>query len=336
MNLNDIQKEVDIDSVIDRLLEVRGNRPGRNVNLHEYEIKYLCAKAREILIAQPILLELEAPIKICGDIHGQYYDLLRLFEYGGFPPEANYLFLGDYVDRGKQSLETICLLFAYKIKYPENFFMLRGNHEAASTNRIYGFYDECKRRYNIKLWKIFTDCFNCLPIAALIDDKIFCMHGGLSPDLQSMEQVRRVMRPTDLPDEGLLCDLLWADPDKEVTGWSPNDRGVSYTFGADVVLKFLDKHDLQLIVRAHQVVEDGYEFFAKRQLVTIFSAPNYCGEFDNAGAMMSVDESLLCSFQILKPAEKKPSKLTTMKKKGKGTRFEDSSHDAYGAYGSAW
>ena len=155
----------------------------------------------------------EAPLKICGDIHGQYYDLLRLFEYGGFPPESNYLFLGDYVDRGKQSLETIiCLLLAYKIKYPENFFMLRDNHECASINRIYGFYDECKRRYNIKLWKTFTDCFNCLPIAAIIDEKIFCCHGGLSPDLQSMEQIRRIMRPTDVPDQGLLCDLLWSDP----------------------------------------------------------------------------------------------------------------------------
>ncbi|KAA1118779.1 Serine/threonine-protein phosphatase pp1 [Puccinia graminis f. sp. tritici] len=372
-------QDIDLDSVIDRLLEVRGNRPGKQVQLQEYEIKFLCTRAREIFINQPILLELEAPIKICGDIHGQYYDLLRLFEYGGFPPEANYLFLGDYVDRGKQSLETICLLLAYKIKYPENFFILRGNHECASINRIYGFYDECttlslplavyllsicidplsgqveltclrdcipppfffsslfdptrsrvfdltlpsipssavtisasllrgssgKRRYNIKLWKTFTDCFNCLPIAAIIDEKIFTMHGGLSPDLQSMEQIRRVMRPTDVPDTGLLCDLLWSDPDKDITGWSENDRGVSFTFGPDVVTRFLQKHDMDLICRAHQVVEDGYEFFAKRQLVTLFSAPNYCGEFDNAGAMMSVDETLLCSFQILKPAEKK-------------------------------
>ncbi|KAG9095549.1 Serine/threonine-protein phosphatase pp1 [Ceratobasidium sp. 370] len=297
--------DIDLDSVIDRLLEVRGNRPGKPVQLQEFEIKFLCTKARDIFINQPILLELEAPIKICGDIHGQYYDLLRLFEYGGFPPEANYLFLGDYVDRGKQSLETICLLLAYKIKYPENFFILRGNHECASINRIYGFYDECKRRYNIKLWKTFTDCFNCLPIAAIIDEKIFTMHGGLSPDLQSMEQIRRVMRPTDVPDTGLLCDLLWSDPDKDITGWSENDRGVSFTFGPDVVGRFLQKHDMDLICRAHQVVEDGYEFFAKRQLVTLFSAPNYCGEFDNAGAMMSVDETLLCSFQILKPAEKK-------------------------------
>ncbi|XP_065548869.1 serine/threonine-protein phosphatase PP1-gamma catalytic subunit isoform X1 [Lathamus discolor] len=284
---------------------VRGSKPGKNVQLQENEIRGLCLKSREIFLSQPILLELEAPLKICGDIHGQYYDLLRLFEYGGFPPESNYLFLGDYVDRGKQSLETICLLLAYKIKYPENFFLLRGNHECASINRIYGFYDECKRRYNIKLWKTFTDCFNCLPIAAIVDEKIFCCHGGLSPDLQSMEQIRRIMRPTDVPDQGLLCDLLWSDPDKDVLGWGENDRGVSFTFGAEVVAKFLHKHDLDLICRAHQVVEDGYEFFAKRQLVTLFSAPNYCGEFDNAGAMMSVDETLMCSFQILKPAEKK-------------------------------
>jgi len=258
-------------------------------------------KARELFISQPILLELEAPIKICGDIHGQYYDLLRLFEYGGFPPEANYLFLGDYVDRGKQSLETICLLLAYKIKFPENFFILRGNHECASINRIYGFYNECKKRYSVKLWKTFTECFNCLPIAAIIDEKIFCMHGGLSPDLKTMEQIRRIIRPTDVPDQGLLCDLLWSDPDKTIQGWGENDRGVSFTFGADVVTNFLKRHDLDLICRAHQVVEEGYEFFAKRQLVTLFSAPNYCGEFDNAGAMMSVDDTLMCSFQILKP-----------------------------------
>lgn len=123
---------------------MRGCRPGKAVQLAETEVRALCLKSREIFLSQPILLELEAPLKICGDIHGQYTDLLRLFEYGGFPPEANYLFLGDYVDRGKQSLETICLLLAYKIKYPENFFLLRGNHECASINRIYGFYDECQ------------------------------------------------------------------------------------------------------------------------------------------------------------------------------------------------
>ncbi|AQL01843.1 Serine/threonine-protein phosphatase [Zea mays] len=193
--------EAAVDDLIRRLLEARGGRTPRNAQVTDAEIRRLCAAAKDVFLSQPNLLELEAPIKICGDVHGQYSDLLRLFEYGGYPPDANYLFLGDYVDRGKQSIETICLLLAYKIKYPENFFLLRGNHECASINRIYGFFDECKRRFN--------------------------------------------------------------------------------------------------------VVEDGYEFFAKRQLVTIFSAPNYCGEFDNAGALMSIDNSLVCSFQILKPSEKK-------------------------------
>ncbi|KAE8152777.1 Metallo-dependent phosphatase [Aspergillus avenaceus] len=300
---------IDLDSIIDKLLEVRGSRPGQHVKLPESDIQYLCHKAREVFMSQPIFLELEAPIKICGDVHGQYYDLLSLFKYGGYPPESNYLFLGDYVDRGKQSVECICLLLAYKIKYPEGFFILRGNHECASVNRIYGFYDECKRRYNIKLWKTFMDCFNCLPVAAILEDKILCMHGGLSPDLNSLEQIRRIMRPTDIPDSGLLCDLLWADPEKDLTGWGENDRGVSFTFGPDVVHRFVQKHDIDLICRAHQCVEDGYEFFASRKLVTLFSAPNYCGEFDNAGAMMSVDENLLCSFQILKPAQKQKISL---------------------------
>ena len=188
-----------------------------------------------------------------GDIHGQYSDLLRLFEYGGLPPTANYLFLGDYVDRGKQSLETICLLLAYKIKYPENFFLLRGNHECASINRIYGFYDECKRRFNVRLWKAFTDCFNFLPVAALIDEKILCMHGGLSPELTNLDEIRNLPRPTAIPDTGLLCDLLWSDPGRDVKGWGMNDRGVSYTFGPDKVAEFLTKHDLDLICRAHQV-----------------------------------------------------------------------------------
>ncbi|KAK2984590.1 hypothetical protein RJ640_018968, partial [Escallonia rubra] len=318
--------EAVLDDIIRRLLDAKNGRVPKQVQLTEAEIRQLCVASKEIFLSQPNLLELEAPIKICGntyetllsvfsyqrffgylqgDVHGQYSDLLRLFEYGGYPPAANYLFLGDYVDRGKQSIETICLLLAYKIKYKENFFLLRGNHECASINRIYGFFDECKRRFNVRVWKTFTDCFNCLPVAALIDEKILCMHGGLSPDLKNLDQIRNIARPVDVPDQGLLCDLLWADPDKDLGGWGENDRGVSYTFGADTVEEFLQKHDLDLVCRAHQVVEDGYEFFAQRQLVTIFSAPNYCGEFDNAGAMMSVDDTLTCSFQILKASEKK-------------------------------
>jgi len=298
-------EELDVDGVIDKCLEARGAKPGKLVQVSEGQLKALCTATREVFLSQSALLELEAPLKICGDIHGQYHDLLRLFEYGGFPPESNYLFLGDYVDRGKQSLETITLMFAYKTKFPENFFLLRGNHECASITRIYGFYDECKRRYNIKMWKQFCDVFNTFPVCGLIDEKIMCMHGGLSPEISNMDQVRRLVRPTDVPDTGIICDLLWADPDKDIAGWAENDRGVSFIFGPDVVTSFLQKMDMDLVCRAHQVVEDGYEFFAKRQLITLFSAPNYCGEFDNAGAMMSIDETLMCSFKVLKPVKGK-------------------------------
>jgi len=301
-NSPDPAEEDPIKSIMARLLALRGSPPGTQASVSESEIKLLTTRVRPILLSQPMLLELEAPLKICGDIHGQYSDLLRLFEYGGFPPQANYLFLGDYVDRGKQSLEVICLLLCYKIQYPNNFFLLRGNHEAAGINRIYGFYDECKRRYSIKLWKTFSDVFKCLPVSALVDEKILCMHGGLSPEIESLQQIADLSRPCDVPDVGLMCDLLWSDPDTSVNGWGENDRGVSFVFGADVVCEFLEKHDLDLLVRAHQVVEDGYEFFAGRRLVTLFSAPNYCGEFDNAGGLISVDENLMCSFMILKPS----------------------------------
>lgn len=277
-------------------------KPHRRVEISEFELRSLCQAARTTFLSQPSLLELEAPLQICGDIHGQFHDLLRLFDYGGSPPNSNYLFLGDYVDRGKQSIATISLLFAYKIKYPENFFLLRGNHECANVSRQYGFYDECKRHYDIKIWKLFCDVFNALPVCSIIDQKIMCMHGGLSQEIQHLDQIRRIARPTEIPDSGIMCDLLWADPDEEkgFKGYRPSDRGVSYTFGVDVLHHFLLKHDLDLICRAHQVVEDGYEFFGHRKLVTLFSAPNY-GDFDNAAGMMLVDESLMCHFKVLKP-----------------------------------
>ena len=291
---------MDVDSIIEKLLSVRGNKPGKQVDLKEEEIKFLIEKSSQIIKDQKMLVDLEAPLHVCGDIHGQYYDLLRIFEHCGYPGEYNYLFLGDYVDRGKQSLETVCLLLAYKIKYPTKVTLLRGNHESAVTNRIYGFYDECKRRYSVKLWKSFIDLFNVFPVAATIDDKIFLVHGGLSPNLQKLNQLSQLKRPTDIPEQGLLCDLVWSDPESGKENWRENDRGVSFTFNENALTKFLDDNDLDLVCRAHQVVEEGYEFFGERQLVTVFSAPNYCGEFDNNGAIMLVDENLRCSFKIIK------------------------------------
>jgi serine/threonine-protein phosphatase PP1 catalytic subunit len=287
-------KQVDVDDMIQRLLEVGyTGKVNKALCLKNAEILAVCLAAREVFLTQPTLIELSPPVKIVGDVHGQYSDLIRLFEMCGFPPAANYLFLGDYVDRGKQSLETILLLLCYKIKYPENFFLLRGNHECANVTRgrsiqlydsmplilypVYGFYDECKRRCNIKTWKTFVDVFNCLPIAAVVASKIFCVHGGLSPSLHSMDDIKRIQRPTDVPDYGLLNDLLWSDPSDTALDWEDNERGVSYCFGKGIINDFLLRYDMDLICRAHMVVEDGYEFWNDRTLVTVFSAPNYCG-----------------------------------------------------------
>ncbi|XP_017096711.2 serine/threonine-protein phosphatase PP1-alpha catalytic subunit [Drosophila bipectinata] len=297
-----IEESVNLDLLIAKLKLAADF--GSIVQLTTREIETVCTLARQLFLEEPSLLELPAPINLLGDIHGQYANLLRYFNSNGYPPDTSYLLLGDYVDRGKRSIETLTLLLALKVKYPDKFFLLRGNHESASLNQFYGFFDECKRRYTVKMWRTFVDCYNCMPLAAIIEDTIFCCHGGLSPHLFSLDQIREIQRPIEVPDSGVVCDILWSDPDVKMIGWGPNERGVSYTFGSDVVSSFLHRFGFTLICRGHQVVEDGYEFFAKRQLITIFSAPNYCGEFDNAGAMMCVDEDLLCTFRIQKPARK--------------------------------
>ena len=175
----------------------------------------------------------------------------------------------------------------------------------------------------MRLWKDFGEAFHRLPAAAIIDDRIFCMHGGLSPALPYIDKINELQKPVEPPDQGLLCDLLWADPDKNCDGWGSNDRGVSFVFGKAVLRKFLKDHDLNLIVRAHQVVEEGYEFFGNRDLITLFSAPNYCGEFDNNACILTVDEHLCCSFDILKPLEKKALKKVISHKEATGEKINN-------------
>ena len=287
-----------VNKVLDTLLNGMTSPPNVDWSLELADMFTLCAAARTVFMNESMLLRVDAPIQVCGDIHGQFYDLLRIFESQGAPPKTRYLFLGDYVDRGKHSLEVICLLFALKIKFPRDVFLLRGNHECDSITKQYGFFDECKRRFTVKLWKTFVDVFNCMPVAAIVADKVFCVHGGLSPDLEKVADINKIERPTNIPDEGLLCDLLWSDPEADLVGWTENDRGVSYLFGKDVVERFLEINSLELVCRAHQVVEDGYDFLFKRQLITIFSAPCYMGEFDNAGGVLEIDESLRCRIQV--------------------------------------
>ncbi|KAK0422731.1 hypothetical protein QR680_007749 [Steinernema hermaphroditum] len=197
---------------------------------------------------------------------------------------------------------------------------LRGNHETQLVNRIYGFYEELNRRYcSPRLYNMFQDVFNVMPLTALVGERILCMHGGLSPELlngKSLDVLRDIIRPLpDPPNPSLPLDLLWADPDARTAKFKFSIRGVSCTFGTDVVNSICEKYGLDLICRAHQVVQDGYEFFANRKLVTIFSTPHYCGQFDNAAAVMHVNKDLLCSFKIFRPKFPKAGKSVAIKAK---------------------
>ena len=299
---NENNNNDNIFKLIKKLKKARRGAICQELSIREGECDYIIDKAYDILKNEDSMLKISAPLYICGDIHGQYYDLLRVFDILKYPPKSKFLFLGDYVDRGKQSLECLLLLLCLKIRYPSNIFLLRGNHESEALNKIYGFYDECKRRISIKCFKKITNLFNVLPITALIDENILCMHGGLSKDLTKIEQLNKIARPTEIPDEGLLCDLVWSDPSDVLSDdFGENERNVSVTFSKKVVEEFTKNNDLDLICRAHQVVEEGFQFFAGMKLVTIFTAPNYMGEFDNNGGILEVGEDLLCKIHVSKP-----------------------------------
>ncbi|KAJ3302121.1 Serine/threonine-protein phosphatase 4 catalytic subunit [Kappamyces sp. JEL0829] len=175
--------------------------------------------------------------KICGDIHGQFYDLKELLKVGGKCPDTNYLFMGDFVDRGFYSVETFLLLLALKVRYPDRITLIRGNHESRQITQVYGFYDECLRKYgSVNVWRYCCEIFDYLSLSALIDDKIFCVHGGLSPSVNTLDQVRIIDRKQEVPHEGPMCELLWSDPD-DIEGWGLSPRGAGYLFGGDVVEK---------------------------------------------------------------------------------------------------
>jgi serine/threonine-protein phosphatase PP1 catalytic subunit len=293
-------------SIYSKLMSIRGYGTMISADLERDELMWICDTCEPIFMAESTLLQLTAPLVICGDTHGHFPDLLRIFDRAGDPQTTRFLFLGDYVDRGRQSIETVSLLLLFKISYPDRIWLLRGNHECSYINRLYGFYDEVVGRHGAQMWRRFSELFNCLPIAATIDDHIFCVHGGLSPRLESLDQIRSLQRPLEVPEDGLLCDLLWADPDPDpaMEGWGQNDRGISVTFGLEKVDDFCGKFGFDLICRGHQAVMEGYDFpFSEQRIVTIFSAPNYCYEYHNKGAFLTVDENLFCVFQQLDPID---------------------------------
>ncbi|KAI9872886.1 MAG: hypothetical protein M1830_001091, partial [Pleopsidium flavum] len=364
----------DLDKAIAQL---RACRP-----IPEPQVRELCYKARELLIEEGNVVGVDAPVTICGDIHGQFHDLMELFRVGGDVPDTNYLFMGDFVDRGFYSLESFLLLLCLKVRYPDRITLIRGNHESRQITTVYGFYDECIRKYgSANVWRYCCEVFDYLALGALVmgasseleptsmsmtdtqttqpaDDEdieieilnsngevlnrfprnrnrvlaesnegltaspnaspkpstpaktgpagtgasgdsgdskdngggaVLCVHGGLSPLVDSVDKIRLLDRKQEVPHEGAMCDLLWSDPD-EIDGWGLSPRGAGFLFGADIVKHFNHRNDLSLIARAHQLVMEGFKEMFDSSIVTVWSAPNYCYRCGNVAAILELGE----------------------------------------------
>jgi len=271
-------------------------------HLSEEQVTNLCKAAREVLIQEANVQPVRCPVTVSGDIHGQFYDLMELFRIGGKPPFTNYLFMGDYVDRGYYSVECITILVTLKVRYKGRIHMTRGNHESRQITQVYGFYDECLRKYgNANVWKCFTDLFDYFPLTSVVENQIFSLHGGLSPQIDTLDHIMGLDRVQEVPHEGPMCDLLWSDPDDRC-GWGISPRGAGYTFGQDLSEQFSQANGLTLISRAHQLVMEGYNWCHDKSVVTIFSAPNYCYRCGNQAAIMEMDEHLEYTFLQFDPA----------------------------------
>ncbi|TKR94820.1 hypothetical protein L596_009055 [Steinernema carpocapsae] len=287
------------------------------------ELYELLDLAKKAFMKEKTLIEVAVPINICGDTHGQFADVRQIFTACGLPFKSRYLFLGDYVDRGMNSLEVIVLLFACKIRFPRNVYLLRGNHELRNINKVYGFHADLRERYRQnnefeKLYKKFNEVFSYMPLAAIVSGRILCMHGGLSPYLNSLDDIRNIQRPLGKP-VGLAQDLLWADPEKGVTkmfdgakGFEPNKlRAVSFIFGEVAVEEKCKKLGIEMVIRAHQVVEYGYAFFANRKVITVFSASEYDTNLHNFGGVVQVDKQLEIRFVQINARDYRPNSLRT-------------------------
>ncbi|KAI1367145.1 putative serine/threonine protein phosphatase [Xylaria arbuscula] len=346
----------DLDKAIAQL---RACRP-----IPEAQVREVCHKARELLIEEANVVTVTAPVTICGDIHGQFHDLMELFRVGGDPPDTNYLFMGDFVDRGFYSLESFLLLLCLKVRYPDRMTLIRGNHESRQITTVYGFYDECLRKYgSANVWRYCCDVFDYLALGALVlgasnnieppteataredveievcnadgdvisqfsrrgkaggnshngspngkteltgppgtgasgasrgsagrpTGAVLCVHGGLSPLIDTVDKIRLLDRKQEVPHEGAMCDLLWSDPD-EIDGWGLSPRGAGFLFGADIVRVFNHRNDLSLIARAHQLVMEGFKEMFDASIVTVWSAPNYCYRCGNVAAVLELSE----------------------------------------------
>lgn len=274
--------EFDPDSVIAMIMNAE--------KIPEEHLMSMLTKFMEILYTEDNVVELSSPITICGDIHGQLYDLFELFEASTGSKQLGddkFLFMGDYVDRGRFSIETFAYLVALKIKHPDRIFMLRGNHECRQVNQMYGFYNECLNAYgHTGIWTIYNEAFDLLPMAALIEGRVFAVHGGLSPKINVIETISLWDRYEELPSVGPSCDLCWSDPDDSAETWKKNPRGAGWLFGEKQVKQWCHNNGLDFVTRSHQLVMEGFRWFFDEQLVTVWSAPNYMYRSNNKACVL--------------------------------------------------
>ncbi|XGW27300.1 hypothetical protein V3C99_007702 [Haemonchus contortus] len=306
-----VSDRLNVEQVFDR----RTGKPRHDV-LRDYFIKEgrieedaairIIQECTALFRQEKTMLDIEAPVTVCGDIHGQFYDLMKLFEVGGSPASTKYLFLGDYVDRGYFSIECVLYLWALKICYPNTLFLLRGNHECRHLTEYFTFKQECKIKYSERVYDACMDSFDALPLAALMNQQFLCVHGGLSPEIHTLDDIKRLDRFKEPPAFGPMCDLLWSDPledfgsERNAEQFSHNSvRGCSYFYSYAACCDFLQHNNLLSIIRAHEAQDAGYRMYRKSQatgfpsLITIFSAPNYLDVYNNKAAILKYENNVM-------------------------------------------
>ena len=290
----------DLDSLVAKILSRRTNKATHVCT--KDDIKCICDKAKCLFLSEASLLELQGPIVVVGDIHGHMKALIRVFAMNGLPPKTKYLFLGDYVDRGSDGVEVMLVLLCLKLRYPDNVFLLRGNHECAEMTELFGFRDECLAKYDMSVWSSFVSVFLTLPVAAVVDQNHFCVHGGLSPYLCFLDDVRAITRPLDSSENQMVHDMVWTDPSRDTIAWGRGtDRGDTRTWGENAATLFLGANGLKTIIRGHQTAIDGfaYPFEPSRHTITIFSIAKYLPHTKNKAAVATIDANSLVKCEIV-------------------------------------